>query len=56
MAQLLTAIEAPLVREAVSFVYQALQTDLDAFFEEHAGAFDLSTEEHKLEYTEIHQQ
>jgi hypothetical protein len=53
-SKLLTDIESPLVRETISFVYTTIQMKLDAFFDKNTPRMDLSTEEHKLEYTEIY--
>jgi hypothetical protein len=55
-ATLLTEIDSPIVREVVSFVYNTLRTELDNFFDKHVGVFDVSNEEHKLEYTTIYQE
>jgi hypothetical protein len=53
-AKLLSQIESPLVRETVSFVYSTIQLKLDAFFRANISVIDLSTDEHKLEYTDLY--
>lgn len=39
-----------MVRRAVSSVYADLQIQLENFFSDRVGMFDIACEEHKLEY------
>jgi hypothetical protein len=39
-----------MIRRAVSSVYADLQVQLENFFSDRVGMFDVASEEHKLEY------
>jgi len=55
---LLSEVDDPLVRSAVTFVYSSLMTnpEIEAFFAEHVHVFDVGSDEHKLEYHDVFRQ
>ena len=56
MSTLLSEVDDPLLRGAVTFVYSSLMVnpEVEGFFEQHLALFESAGEEHKLEYHRVY--